>query len=157
MARKTKEQKAAEKAAKAEASKAKEEAPVAEEVVEEEAQVIAEEVVEEATKEEEVVTTSPFRALAAKTDEEKVADASDTQDALRVAGGEARGLSICGTALTAVEEQSVRGAVELHYRAKGLRFRGISLKQDKLDELLTDGAFLGRLGYLRSLTAKKKK
>lgn len=58
-------------------------------------------------------------------------------------------LKIGETTLKGDEEADLRAVSELHYRSKGLRFRGVSLSQAQLNALLKDPTFVGKLGKLR--------
>jgi len=155
MTKKTKE-KAEVKEAEVKEAEVKEAEEVMEPAAEEPA---AEEPAAEEPAAEEPAAEEPAAEEPAKASQEAKdaadADESDSQDALRL--NKVGNLSLDEHELTAHEEQRVRSVVELHYRAKGLRFRGASLTQAKLDELLADGAFLGRLGYLRQHVKPKRK
>ena len=141
MARKSKKQK------DEEAKAAEEVTTEAEEVVETE----AEEVVETETEE-----TSPEAEDEEVTTEAEEASKSDSADSLRKASNKKKLLKICDYQCDSYEDQKVRGAVELHYRSRGLRFRGSSVTQEKLNLLLKDGSFGGKLGYLRKHVKRTK-
>lgn len=60
-----------------------------------------------------------------------------------------KSLMINQTSLNGDEENDLRAVSELHFKSKGLRFRGSSLRQAQLDSLLQDPTFVGKLGRLR--------